>query len=283
MRRKPRTALYEYVYYSDRLGKNIVEQAAGRYEWRPAMTVAIRPAGIGGDVGFSRTPVDHATRASQVAQIDRLLDGWVVEQWDPRLAARYARGKGPVFWGNLRTSSAQATAVAMVGCGDFSQAPPVLFCLFGSLANLSGRASVVDESRLFGWTSSTNEAITFLLGLDHADPLAWDEESAFAAVRYVDPRELAFTAANVVLGQGQATAADRSGLVPSRLRGYLIGEGNMEWLARIYLWCEDVHVSGRQYRVAVGAPVYLRTRADDPARIYGPGARPRRRFRRQTS
>jgi hypothetical protein len=49
------------------------------------------------------------------------------------------------------------------------------------------------------------------------------------------------------------------------MRKYTVGEGDVEWLARIYWWQSDVGLFGD---VVVGAPLFVRTTTDIPFDWY---------------
>lgn len=265
----PLTTVREYVYFSRRLVQEVLDSAEGPKERSRVMRLGAQYLGLGFDASQSSAQPTKG-RHGLAQQADELLADLAVPGWDE--SANYCRGSGEAIWANLGDSTSR-TRVGMVGAIVHTDAPrPRLYCLFGSITNFPTRSEEIGNSRAFGWTSSSNQAVDALLGLGAGGGLNMDEDAAFAAMDFLEPRDLARNAANIVLGQGMVEGLkDRDLYDSAHLRGYTIGRGNMEWLARTYYWQEDVYVHDTRYDVVIGAPLYLRTRDSEPFEQFSPG------------
>lgn len=257
--------MHEYLYFSERLARKIVEENNAPISRGPKKTISIRPAGIGGDITWgdgNRTP---ATISEWAEAVNRTVDDHAVRGWDPNEGASFLRGRGHAFLGEL-VGGPHASSSAMVGSTYRWEGIEVNLCLFGSRYNLDGAVPNVDASRKVGWFSSSTIGVRNLLSLMPTDS-TWDETRAFEHTTGLDEEDLVWSAANIMRGQGLVGDDNRKNAEAPSLRGHTVLEGDFEWLARIYWWRSG---DPRFHNIAVGAPVYVRTISGQPWTVYKP-------------
>lgn len=265
----PLTTVHRYFYFSARLVGEVIDSADGPKERQRVLRLGLQLPFLGIDTSL-QPPSPTKSQHGRAQQADRLLADLAVAGWDE--TAEYCKGTGEAIWGELRGTNGHSN-VGMVGVLVDRPTRPQLYCMFGSVTNFFGRVTEVADSRAFGWVPSSGEAIRALLGLGAGSALEVDENAAFSALDLLDPRELAWNAANVVLGLGACGNYKDTDLYKSaHRRGYLVARGDVEWLARCYYWERDVSVHGNSYDVAVCAPLYLRNRSTQPLTMFPPGS-----------
>lgn len=255
----------EYVYFSERLARKIVEDNQGAQSSAPKTTLSLRPGGIGGDITWDSSQLDPPTRHAWAQAVDRIVGDHAPWGWDPNGSAMYLRGRSRAFLGDL-VGGAVATNAAIVGATYLWEGSEVNLCLFGSRHNLDGALPSVDPNRRRGWFSSHTVGVRQLLTFASFGGKDWDEDLAYAASRGVDDDDLVWNAANIMRGQGLVGNGSRLHADAPSLRGYTVLEGDFEWLARIYWWRSG---NSDWQNVAVGAPVFVRTISDKPWTLYG--------------
>jgi hypothetical protein len=255
----------EYLYFSQRLAKGIVEDNSLGRTAGAKTTLSFRPGGVGGDVTWGGDRQLPETRHEWAEAVDAVIGDQAAWGWDPNEAALFLRGRSQAFLGEL-VGGPHPTGSAMVGATYLADGLEVNLCLFGSRHNLDGTVPDVDPSRRKGWFSSSTVGVRQLLTLVPRDA-NWDEERAFPAAGGVDDDDLVWSAANIMRGQGMVGDGNRAHAEAPSLRGFTVLEGDFEWLARIYWWRSG---DPQFHNVAVGAPVYVRTASERPWTVYEP-------------
>jgi len=245
----------EYLYFSKRMVSELLKDSG--YSGSDTTTSTLT---IGGPhLGWSRSRSRGApkTKHEKAQAVDRLLQDQAVYGWDDNEQATYVRGRGRAFLAELRPWWGEAPEFAMVGSTYLWEGAKIHLCLFGSWSNLKGTYAKQAGKRAKGWHSSSNQGIEALFGFARAvkagGPVAAELGGKDDADEY---HSLVFNAANIMTGQGLVGDGNRPNATAPSLRGYTIGEGDLEWVARIYWWRSHVLQFGH---VAVGAPLYVRT------------------------
>jgi hypothetical protein len=295
---KPLARNVEYVYFSDRLVAAVEAQADRPRGGKWGARVSAQPFGVGVtasyDQGDPRSTPQVGPRSDEVTQ---LLTDLTVEGFDPNGLADFVHGHTRMWWGGwfvkMKAMGAdypeyvdaapggfgrhQDTRVAYFGSEyTMSTGERVLACLFGSRKNLVGYFGDSEESRLYGWTASTYAGVELLLTLAlpevPGDPSIQDsEEAAFARLNRQRSDDILTSAAGIVTSQGMLDDRD-IGVDSTQFRGFTIGEGHLEWLARAYMWGRDIEVLGGGFYdvVWVGAPLWVRSSSKTAITRFGP-------------
>jgi hypothetical protein len=269
----------EYLYFSERLAETIEAQQQGRLRGQVETSVdaSAQPLGVGvrGRVSYKTGERAQTTSGARRAESLRaLLADLTVEGFDPNGVADFVHGESDTWWGSwfVKDEGLQDTQIAYFGSAyTMESGERVLACLFGSKTNLLGYFGDVQESRLFGWAASTVFGVETLLKLsrprDADATIHSDEDKAFKLLGRNDDDDLVDTAAAIVVEQGITGDGSEESTYWPRNRGYTIGEGNLEWLARAYIWQTDIELyRGKQCfnTVFVGAPIWVRTGSGQP-------------------
>jgi hypothetical protein len=169
-------------------------------------------------------------------------------------------------WG-MKKRPSRRPAVMFTSMGyDRRDRDSVAICLFGSMDNFpeyvqSAGPGYADE----GWVSSSAPAVYNFLK-SHGKEYGWPCET---------PEEMASDALRIADGQGIYLPFEECdlGTVKPWKRSFTYGDSNKaQWLAQIYLDV-DLVAGGRDRedgfrRILVGAPLWIRTPAPHPVRLY---------------
>jgi hypothetical protein len=223
--------LHEYMYFSERLAKKILEENRETKRRGPKTTLSVRPGGVGGDVTWGEDRGTPSSIGELAGAVDLAVGENAVWGWDPNEGAMFLRGRSHAFLGEFRGGTL-AQHSAMVGATYLWEGTEVNICLFGSRHNLDGAIPNVDGSRQVGWFSSSTVGVRQLLSFMPTGP-SWDEDRGFDAAAGVDDDDLVRSAANIMRGQGLVGDGNRRHATAPSLRGYTVLEGEFEWLARI--------------------------------------------------
>lgn len=254
----------EYLYFSDRLAQQVLEDNPSPTRGRRKLSIAVRPGGIGPEMTWESSDGAPTSRHDVAVAVDNVIAGHAARTWDPNASSRFLRVECEAFLGELRNAKGLHRS-AMIGAVYPYEGETVNLCLFGSRHNLVGTVPDLDPSRELGWFSSTTEGVRLLVSTvpQSAD---WDEEEQFAAAMGIDDSDLAWSAANIMRNQGMTGDGTRPHAGAPSLRGYNILEGEFEILARIFWWATDDQFG----HIAVGAPLYVRSIPERPWSIYPP-------------
>jgi hypothetical protein len=222
---------------------------------------------------FSRSSSKTSgTRPAIAKTIERSLGKVAVTSFGAPGPIRYAKGTSTIVFGRFMTwgmkkRPSRRPAVMFTSMGyDRRDRDSVAICLFGSMDNFpeyvqSAGPGYADE----GWVSSSAPAVYNFLK-SHGKEYGWPCET---------PEEMASDALRIADGQGIYLPFEECdlGTVKPWKRSFTYGDSNKaQWLAQIYLDV-DLVAGGRDRedgfrRILVGAPLWIRTPAPHPVRLY---------------
>jgi hypothetical protein len=256
---KPVTAVREYYYWSERLVTKLWQDNVSQLRNKLKLGVKIPP-------GVTLETQDQdplQTRAAHAVVIEALLADHIVTDPDYDGPLSYLARRSQMVLSSLRDDQGNDTgAVTLFADLQSPQGRRIAVCLFGSANNVCGCEPTVPAWRQFGWTSSTNNGVKFLLSAaanaeSSKDPEAFWRQAAEEA--RTDDAEICWNALNICHGAGTKNYGD----CRPWHRGYVIGhyQDGVEWLARIYFTDRDLTVPGPAAfdEVHVGAAFWVRS------------------------
>lgn len=258
----------EYLYWSTRRTSRFIEDNG--LSVQPVTRTFTSPS-FGWLPTFSRSKTSASGVRPQIAkEIEGALGQIAVSRFNAPGPIQYAKGTSVVVFSEFMHVSSQRedrpTVIFTVVDHSRRDRGSVAVCLFGSMDNFpeyvqSAGPGYADE----GWVSSSAPAVYNFLK-SHGKEYGWPCET---------PEEMASDALRIADGQGIYLPFEECdlGTVKPWKRSFTYGDSNKaQWLAQIYLDV-DLVAGGRDRedgfrRILVGAPLWIRTPAPHPVRLY---------------
>jgi hypothetical protein len=258
----------EYLYWSTRRTSRFIEDNG--LSVQPVTQTFTSPS-FGWLPTFSRSKTSASGVRPQIAKaIEGALGQIAVSRFNAPGPIQYAKGTSVVVFSEFMHVSSQRedrpTVIFTVVDHSRRDRGSVAVCLFGSMDNFpeyvqSAGPGYADE----GWVSSSAPAVYNFLK-SHGKEYGWPCET---------PEEMASDALRIADGQGIYLPFEECdlGTVKPWKRSFTYGDSNKaQWLAQIYLDV-DLVAGGRDRedgfrRILVGAPLWIRTPAPHPVRLY---------------
>ena len=258
----------EYLYWSTRRTSRFIEDIG--LSVQPVTRTFTSPS-FGWLPTFSRSKTSASGVRPQIAkEIEGALGQIAVSRFNAPGPIQYAKGTSVVVFSEFMHVSSQRedrpTVIFTVVDHSRRDRGSVAVCLFGSMDNFpeyvqSAGPGYADE----GWVSSSAPAVYNFLK-SHGKEYGWPCET---------PEEMASDALRIADGQGIYLPFEECdlGTVKPWKRSFTYGDSNKaQWLAQIYLDV-DLVAGGRGRedgfrRILVGAPLWIRTPAPHPVRLY---------------
>jgi hypothetical protein len=258
----------EYLYWSTRRTSRFIEDNG--LSVQPVTQTFTSPS-FGWLPTFSRSKTSASGVRPQIAKaIEGALGQIAVSRFNAPGPIQYAKGTSVVVFSEFMHVSSQRedrpTVIFTVVDHSRRDRGSVAVCLFGSMDNFpeyvqSAGPGYADE----GWVSSSALAVYNFLK-SHGKEYGWPCET---------PEEMASDALRIADGQGIFLPFEECdlGTVKPWKRSFTYGDSNKaQWLAQIYLDV-DLVAGGRDRedgfrRILVGAPLWIRTPAPHPVRLY---------------
>ena len=265
---KPAAAIREYHYWSERLVAKLWQDNVSQLPNRINVSAAISNFGL--QVQRQDPP---QTRAARAVDVEALLADQLVTDLDyagptplylagrSQMVLSSLRGAGP-YWRSVRAGRdvgghEDTGAVTLFADLPSRQGRRIAVCLFGSASNVCGWDPTVPALRQFGWTSSSNKGVEFLLNAANAesakDPQVYWNQAPEEV--HTNVREICRNALTICYSQGERGLDS-----PPWRRGYTIGHyQDVEWLAQIYFTDRDIIGPVPFDVVHVGAAFWVRS------------------------
>jgi hypothetical protein len=260
----------EYLYWSARRTSRFIEDNSLSVE---PVTRTLTSPSFGWLPTFSRSETSANGKRPQIARtIERSLGKIAVTSFGAPGPIQYAKGTSTVVFGRFvtwgkRTRPTRRPAVIFTSMDyDRRDRDSVAVCLFGSMDNFPEYVQSAGPGYAGdGWISSSAPAVYDFIkshGKEYCFPCETPEEMASNALWVAD-------------GQGIYLPGSECdyGTVRPWKRSFTYGDSDKaQWLAQIYLDV-DLVASGLDRedgfrRILVGAPLWIRTPAPRPARLY---------------